>query len=78
MGRHTHLLFRSNAFKNGVHAPCLSEHCTKRQSKTNGHDPGASLQRKNSKRKNEVDQNFIMQNENCKKGSVLIDHLTVV
>ena len=42
----THLLFRGNAFKNGVYAPCLSEHCTKCQSKTNGHDPGSSLQTK--------------------------------
>ena len=44
----THLLFRGNAFKNGVYAPCLSEHCTKSQSKTNGHDPGSSLQKKKS------------------------------
>ena len=42
----THLLFRGNAFKNGVYSPCLSEHCTKCQSKTNGHDPGSSLQKK--------------------------------
>ena len=42
----THLLFRGNAFKNGVYSPCLSEHCTKCQSKPNGHDPGSSLQTK--------------------------------
>ena len=42
----TYLLFRGNAFKNGMYAPCLSEHCTKSQSKTNGHDPGSSLQKK--------------------------------
>ena len=58
----THLLFRGNAFKNGVYAPCLSEHCTKSQSKTNGHDPGSSLQKKKlshvSESKTDLDSGF--------------------
>lgn len=32
-----------------MHSPRLREHCAKGQSKTNGHDPGTSLEGKESK-----------------------------